>query len=196
MKGGIVMSNDLNEQGLDNNGTSNVKKNGKKGNDKKKNIIKYSLISLLVLIVLGVGLFILLGSKKKKDIDPNLVMGDGQEYDPEEYKDVEMSETIDIPGFAEINFEAGKKKQYAGFQNPKNNTVHFKMSLVLKQKGKADDVIWQGDLLKPGKAFNDITLKKGLKKGKYDAVLKYECYSVKDLSKQNGSDVAIKINVM
>jgi hypothetical protein len=50
--------------------------------------------------------------------------------------------------------------------------------------------------LEPNKSFTEIELDKPLDAGVYkDAILKYDCYSLKDQSKLNGADIKVNIEV-
>jgi len=169
--------------------------NGSVNNKSKKKLAIKISVGVLLLAILVTGIYFIVTYKKYIADASDLKMGNGEDYDPGKYKDVKMSPTIDIPGFKDITFEANKTEQYAGFTNPENNTVHFKMTLVLLDKNNKEEELWKSDLIEPGKACNTIKLNRGLAKGTYKAKLKYECYSVKNLVQQNGSDVGIDIIV-
>ena len=159
---------------LNNKGTSDSSIDNKDNNSTKKKVIKIGASVLLLVAVLLVGLY-LGGIFNRETADASgLKMGNGEEYDPGKYKDVKMSPTIDIPGFKEITFTANQLDQYAGFKNPENNTVHFKMTLALVDKNNREEVLWKSDLIEPGKACNKIKLNKKLSVGKHNARLKYE----------------------
>lgn len=126
------------------------------------------------------------------DHDVMISMDDGKVYEGGlEFNDVQVRDSISIPGYDTFEFVAGKKDQEIMLHNPKDNTCYFKMSLIL------DDgtVIWAPEeLLEPGIAFSTIVLDKPLEEGTYENVtLKYQCYSLTDKSPYNGSEITVRI---
>lgn len=173
----------------------------KKKNKTGKKAVKITLVALAFVGVLFLGLYLggfFNGNDPKAD-PKKFTLAGGEDYDPDKYKSVAMQDDIAFCSFEKLNFKAGRRKQVdcGLIQNPKQNTVFMKVSLSLKTSKYTDEVIWEtGDkLLEPGLAYNTITLKRPLKKGKYKAVLKYDCFSVKDLSQQNGSQMNITLDV-
>ena len=103
------------------------------------------------------------------------------------------------------------------FYNPEENTCYFRISLVLEQgngaetgnasgdapgneqgaAGSAENetVLWTSDLIEPGEEVGSITLNKELESGEYPAILKYECFSLKDETPLNGSNVELTLKV-
>ena len=134
-----------------------------------------------------------------------------------DYSNIEMNPNISIPGYESLDFVAGKKKQSVNFYNPEENTCYFRISLVLEEDNGAetgnssDDapgnergaagsaenetVLWTSDLIEPGKEVGSITLNKELESGEYPAILKYECFSLKDETPLNGSNVELTLKV-
>ena len=97
---------------------------------------------------------------------------------------------ISIPGYESLEFNADKVKQSVDFYNPEENTCYFRISLVVDGNS-----IWTSDLIKPGDKISTIKLKEILDVGTYSAVLQYECFSLKDKSPLNGSNIELTINV-
>ena len=161
--------------------------------NQKPNIVLAAF--LIVLIVLGTlagcsGEAGASSGKPKKDFSNN-----------------EMNPNISIPGYESLSFKAGKKKQSVNFYNPEENTCYFRISLVLKSDngteagGTAADseakeeTLWISGRLEPGESIKSIDLTKGLESGEYPAVLKYECFSLKDETPLNGSKVELTLKV-
>ena len=107
-----------------------------------------------------------------------------------DYSNIEMNPNISIPGYESLDFKAGKKKQSVNFYNPKENTCYFRISLVLKE-----EVLWTSELIEPGEEVKSIKLEKELESGEYPAILKYECFSLKDETPLNGSNVELVLSV-
>ncbi|MDO4465652.1 MAG: tRNA (uracil-5-)-methyltransferase [Bacillota bacterium] len=84
-----------------------------------------------------------------------------------------LNDSIDIPGYTNLKFEAGQVKQNIMISNPKQNFCWFKVSLNLED-GR---VLWTSNLFAPGENSGCIVLSEPLKQGTYEnALLKYECF--------------------
>ena len=134
-----------------------------------------------------------------------------------DYSNIVENPNISIPGFESLDFKAGRKKQSVNFYNPEENTCYFRISLVLEQDNGAETgnasgdapgneqgaagsaenetVLWTSDLIEPGEEVGSITLNKELESGEYPAILKYECFSLKDETPLNGSNVELTLKV-
>jgi len=124
-----------------------------------------------------------------------------------DYSNIVENPNIAIPGFESLEFKAGTKKQSVSFYNPKENTCYFRISLVLKSDngteaggtagdGEAkEEVLWTSELIEPGEEVKSIKLVKELESGDYPAYLKYECFSLKDETPLNGSNVELTLSV-
>lgn len=134
-----------------------------------------------------------------------------------DYSNIVENPNIAIPGYESLTFTAGKKKQSVNFYNPKENTCYFRISLVLKGDGEGADgtvgddkakvadgtngaaskeeVLWTSELIEPGEEIKSIKLEKELESGDYPAILKYECFSLKDETPLNGSNVELILTV-
>lgn len=96
---------------------------------------------------------------------------------------------IAIPGYKSITVAANQADVKVNFNNPKTNPCYFVISLVL------DDgtVLYQSKMVEPGKGIYDITLSQALSPGEYGAAVKYETYSLTDLTPMNGAEVQIAL---
>lgn len=124
-----------------------------------------------------------------------------------DYSNIDMNPNISIPGYESLELKAGTKKQSVNFYNPKENTCYFRISLVLKSDdgSKADgtsgdseakeEALWTSKLIEPGEEVKSIKLDKELESGDYFATLKYECFSLKDETPLNGSNVELTLSV-
>lgn len=80
---------------------------------------------------------------------------------------------IAIPGYEGLTLQAGAKKQSLRLPNPAENHCYFQISLYLAD----DTLLWQSDLIKPGKTSAPITLSRPLDPGTYPgATLRYACF--------------------
>lgn len=96
---------------------------------------------------------------------------------------------IAIPGYKSITIAANKTDVQVNFQNPEGNPCYFEISLILAD----GTVLYQSKMIEPGKGLYDITLSQPLAAGEYDAVVKYDTFSLAQLSPMNGAEVQIKL---
>ena len=100
-------------------------------------------------------------------------------------------ESINIPGYENIQLQAGSRSQSVYLPNPKENAAYFVMTLT----SEGGETLWTGKALFPGEAFTQITLKKPLQAGEYAATLRYDCFSVSDNEPLNGAEVKLNLTV-
>lgn len=170
---------------------------------------------LIVLIALGS----FTGCSENKETS-----GENADKHKKEYSNIIENPNIAIPGYESLEFKAGKKKQSVNFYNPEENTCYFRISLVLKvddgtgsdkasgddkekeaeetsapeetaEADKAEEALWTSELIEPGEEIKSIELDKELESGEYPAILKYECFSLKDETPLNGSNVELVLSV-
>lgn len=152
---------------------------------------KKSLIVSILLVVFLVGGLLIYQSRQSDD---KLLaeVESAEDWKGERAVSREPSPTIEIPGFDSIPLKAEATKQQVNFHNPKKNTCYFKLSLWQDAETK----LWESKLLEPGKAIYELTLDQPLAAGTYDqAMLKYECFSLKDQEPLNGSEIRLSLAV-
>lgn len=128
-----------------------------------------TIMFCVALIVIAVLLLLLLWKDPVKVETPNGISA------TESGNAQKNTDTISIPGYEGISLVADSKQQTLGFPNPEKNTCYFQISLFL------DDgtLLWQSDLVEPGKVSDPILLTQELAAGTYtNAVLKYDCYTM------------------
>ncbi len=96
---------------------------------------------------------------------------------------------IAIPGYKSITIDANQTDVKVNFNNPEGNPCYFVISLVLED----GTVLYQSKMIEPGKGLYDITLTEALRPGEYSASVKYETFSLTDLSPMNGANVQIML---
>ena len=143
-----------------------------------------------ILVIGGVYGIIQMGEKNT----PPVMEEDAVDWADEENEDsvaVSVDEKIAIPGTDVINMKAGQKKQIVNLYNTGKNKCYFRISL-LEEEGQ---LLYQSDLIAPGKGIREIELSKTLPKGTYpDAILKYECFDMdEDFTPLNGAEFALTI---
>ena len=100
------------------------------------------------------------------------------------------SSNINILGFETLEFNADETEQSVNFFNPDNNACYFRLSLIID-----GETLWTGDYLAPDESISEIELSKALDKGTYNAVLKYECFTLDNKTPLNGAEINVTINV-
>ena len=96
---------------------------------------------------------------------------------------------IAIPGYKSITVDANKTDVKVNFQNPEGNPCYFEISLILDDGTE----LYKSKMVEPGKGLYDISLSKALDPGEYDAVVKYDTFSLEGLAPMNGAEVQIKL---
>lgn len=149
------------------------------------------IIAILVLLLIAAGIWIaaLLGT----DGTPS-GSASGASQTTEESGEVEkLTDTIAIPGFAQLNLKAGTCEQNVALSNPAQNFCYFKISLLLED----GTVIWVSELIEPGKQSEAITLLQSLDAGTYENVtVRYDCYTMDgSLTQLNSGEITIKLVV-
>lgn len=100
-------------------------------------------------------------------------------------------DSIAIPGYEMLELKAGSKEQSLCFPNPEQNVCYFQISLFLED----GTLLWQSELIEPGKTSKPIVLTESLSKGTYPkAVLRYACYRMdEDLTPLNGAETKVTL---
>lgn len=98
-------------------------------------------------------------------------------------------DSIAIPGYELLEFDADSRTQTLCLSNPAQNACFFQISLCL-----GETLLWKSDLIEPGKTSEPILLTQVLKKGTYtNAVLKYECFQMDGKTPLNGAETKITL---
>lgn len=127
-------------------------------------------------------------------VDPDAVDWEGElpdpTQDPEASAQVAMAK---IPGYGALEFTAGDTQQAVSFVNPEDNQCYFILTLCLAD----GTVLYQSQLIPPGKGLYEITLTQPLEAGEYDAQLQYRCISLEDgETEYNGANVNLTLRVV
>lgn len=102
-------------------------------------------------------------------------------------------DSIAIPGYEILELNANSKEQALCLPNPEQNMCYFQIALYLED----GTLLWQSELIEPGKTSKPMVLTKTLSKGTYpQAVLRYACYRMdEDLSPLNGAETKVTLRV-
>lgn len=96
-----------------------------------------------------------------------------------------LTDSIDLPGYAELTLKAGVMEQEIAFRNPEQNFCYIQPSLRLAD----GTLLWRGQLIAPGDVGDTVTLVHPLAAGEYkDAMLRYDCFRMdEEKSPLNGA---------
>ena len=135
---------------------------------------RWPLILLLAVLALLAALFFLRGGAP----EPPALAEDGPAQ-------------IVIPGYEALTLQAGARKQSLRLPNPEENDCYFQISLYLAD----DTLLWQSDLIKPGKTSALITLSRPLDPGTYpEATLRYACFRLdREKTPLNGAETKLTL---
>ena len=99
-------------------------------------------------------------------------------------------DSIAIPGYEVLEFNADKKTQALRLSNPTQNVCYFQISLYLED----NTLLWRSELIEPGKTSEPIHLIETLKKGTYNnAILKYDCFKMDGTTPLNGAETKLTL---
>ena len=104
-----------------------------------------------------------------------------------------QKDSIAIPGYESLTLAAGTRKQTLSLQNPPQNTCYFQISLFLED----GTLLWQSELIKPGRSSKPIVLEQTLEAGTYPkAILRYACFEMdKERKPLNGAEIKVTLRV-
>lgn len=141
---------------------------------KEKQKLIFVSVLLCILVIAGVyGIFHLGESNTPPKMEEDAVEWAGSE--DKNNNSGSPGENIAVPGTDVMNMKADQKKQSVNLYNPEQNNCYFKISLLLED----GTLLYQSDLIAPGKGIYEIELAKALAEGTYDnSILKYECFDM------------------
>ena len=103
------------------------------------------------------------------------------------------TDQIVIPGYGEILLTADTRDVMLILPNPPGNPCYFRFSILLKE---GNEVIYTSGLVPPGKAIEELRLKRELAQGDYPAIIQIETFSLDgSLTPMNGANVETVLNL-
>ena len=157
----------------------------------KGKIIKYGLISLILLAVI-VALTVILWPKA-----PDTSAGMGLTVDPYSGAFVQPKKTaaeeestggIAIPGWGSIHIQAGEKLVDVNLENPIDNEGKYYLSFSVYLKGQ-DKPLAETGLIQPGESALKLSLSQPLDAGEYEAVVLVQPYRMANGSATNNAEI-------
>jgi len=122
--------------------------------------------------------------------------GQGLSFEENQDKSIKQVQSITMPGWESIKLNANSTSASVDFYNPSENTGLFHMTFELKLKD-TNETLYKSGLVKAGDHLRNITLKRGLPAGTYDAIVHIQPYTADEaMSATNNADVAVKLIVV
>lgn len=156
----------------------------------KKNYKKYRNFLIAALLILGILLILnyCTSDQTKDKVGSFLGLDSAQTSKPESASSKDSSE-IAIPGFEKLVFQADTLTQTVAFENPEENTVYFLISLSIE-----NEIVYQSQLIEPGKGVYSIDLTKTFPAGEYDGIITYATRSLADSNiSKNGANIIVPV---
>lgn len=136
----------------------------------KKNKGLIIILAAIILILAGIIFWLLKPEDEKTAGDSGTEVVD---WDTDIEEDTAgTGPGILIPGYDKIYMKAGETELQMSIGNPPENTCYFLVTLMLAD-GK---VLYESDLLEPGKGVKEITCRESLDRGEYQAIARFKCY--------------------
>lgn len=139
----------------------------------KKQILRNMIVVLGIVLLLS-GIVMLVSSiSENQDIDK-----EAKDYTPPEGMNVETDPNhIALPGYENIQMKAGSDTAYIALWNPPTNPCYFRFKITMAKSGK---VLYESELIPPGKAITTVKMNQKLKKGTHEIKIYINTYSLKD----------------
>jgi len=158
-----------------------------------KILLAVVLVLLVVAIVIGgIVLYYQVNDSDKQQGTSGNVDSSATEWDDGLSAPSEIEGRILVPGYSAAKMEAGSTVLKLRIGNPEENNCYLKATLKLED----GTVLFESDLIEPGKGFDEITLTQTLEVGTYNAVVHYQGFSMDEEPQTlNSCDSAFTLNV-
>ena len=154
-----------------------------------KPLVLICALTAAVVIASSVFLGIWLGSDR---IDPWEIDPNAKDYESI-HTNQSSSDSIAIPGYADVVFPAKQRNVQLVLLNPEGNPCYFRFSLILRE---TEEKLYSSGLVPPGQAVTDLRLSRALESGDYHMNIEIETFSLTDeLTPLNGAIVEVNLTV-
>ena len=164
-------------------------------NNKGSNKIYLILIIVLLLALIGVGIYLIVSQSDKGPAyqgTSGSVDSEAAEWDDNLSAPSEIEGRILIPGYSGAKMQAGSDMLKLRIGNPSENTCYLQATLMLAD----GTVLYESGLIEPGKGFEEVKLLETLEAGTYEAYVHYQGYSMdEDPQILNSCDSAFTLTV-
>lgn len=152
------------------------------------------IVLLLAVIMIGGGYWAYTSLAVRPDADGSAYVDpDASAWDDGLDGPEESEEKILIPGYSGAQMNAGDTQLKLSIGNPKENTCYLKATLLLED----GTILYESGFLEPGKGVQKVGLEHALEPGIYQALVRYQGYTMEDEPKElNSSDSAFTLTVL
>lgn len=158
-----------------------------------KRILIITGILILGIILLSAAVILYFRQSEERQTDSSAYI-DENASDWDSQIDSEEPETgkMLIPGYSSASMKSGETMLKLRVGNPEENSCYLKATVQLED----GTVLFESDLLKPGKGFEEIELNQTLEAGTYQAMVHYQGYSLEENPQElNSMDSAFTLTV-
>ncbi len=155
------------------------------------------ILIILVALLIGVIFYLVITTSKKEDKEEEkkggtYVASDASDWDANVDKPEATAGRILVPGYSGAQLKEGEKTLTLSVGNPKENHCYLKATVMLED----GTILYESDLLEPGKGYEQIKLNQSLSKGTYQAMVRYQGYTLEDKGELNSCDSAFVLTVI
>lgn len=142
---------------------------------KKSTSMILSIVLLILILVLGIAFVFQLKNKQNAAVgNSGRIDAEASDWDTNLNAPSEIQGQILVPGYSGATIAAGDKTLSLRIGNPAENNCYLQATLQLAD----GTVLFESDLLEPGKGYEKIELSQTLQPGSYDAMVHYQGYSM------------------
>lgn len=158
-------------------------------NSKKIYII--TTICLIIILIAGIKFAFEYGKNQAND----LVVSDEATNWNKKLEDKSSGQKgIKVPGYDEITIRSNSNIWAMTLLNPEDNNCYFKYTITVNN---TTDVIYESDLIEPGKAITEFEPSFKLDKGDYELYLTISTYSLdQNLTPLNGAEIKTTLHMI
>lgn len=156
----------------------------------KRTLIRNSILSISSILLSVALVFLVIQLLPESGIDKN-----AKDYTPPEGMNIKTDPNhIALPGYDLIQMNANSDTAYIALWNPPDNPCYFKFVIQLEDSEK---VLYESDLIPPGKAVTSIKMSQKFPQGEYKIKINVLTYSLDDKEKaMNGGVINATIVAM
>lgn len=160
---------------------------------KKNRVYVFIIICLTIVLIIGMKFAFEYG-KNQANQKTLVVSNNTVDWDKQLDNKSQGTEEIKVPGYKEITVKNSSESWLITLPNPKENNCYFKYTITIDN---SNEIIYESDLIEPGKAITSFKPEIKLKQGDYDLYLNINAYSLnQNLDELNGAKIKTTLHVI
>ena len=161
---------------------------------KSSKIIVILAVCAAVIVAALASVYVIRNNQQAASAKGRVVADNTSEWDGSLQDNSEGQQGIKIPGYGDITMQADTNTWQMSLVNPEGNTCYFKYSLEIAD---TDEILYESDLIEPGKAITEFQVQKTLEQGDYTLYINVNTYTMDDsLSPLNGAQVKTTLHIV